>query len=103
VLTGKSFDMHISSSYFGSVSVIAYDRINKDVQVPISVVNENIHFLPGVTRLFVRMLTVSRPSLLSRLTDPESKGVFRVILSTPLPKSGYASYLTRLVKKDVRG
>jgi molybdopterin-biosynthesis enzyme MoeA-like protein len=71
----------------------------EDLWVPVSVVNGNIHILPGVPRLFERMLTGLKPSLLPRLTDPEGKGVYRIIISTPLPESGVASYLTELAKK----
>ncbi|TIA72325.1 Molybdopterin binding protein [Aureobasidium pullulans] len=70
-----------------------------DLWVPVAVVNGNVHILPGVPRLFERMLTGLKPGLLPRLTDPEGKGVYRIIISTPLPESGVASYLTELAKK----
>ncbi|KAG2167854.1 hypothetical protein JADG_007593 [Aureobasidium aubasidani] len=70
-----------------------------DLWVPVAVVNGNVHILPGVPRLFERMLTGLKPGLLPSLTDPEGKGVYRIIISTPLPESGVASYLTELAKK----
>ncbi len=71
----------------------------EDLWVPISIVNGNIHILPGIPRLFEKMLTGMKPSLLPRLTDPEGKGVHRILLSTPLPESGVAGYLTELSGK----
>ncbi|KAK5165544.1 uncharacterized protein LTR77_009073 [Saxophila tyrrhenica] len=70
-----------------------------DLWVPISIVNGNIHILPGIPRLFEKMLTGLKPSLLPRLTDPEGKGVHRILFSTPLPESGVAGYLTELSGK----
>ena len=70
-----------------------------DLWVPISVVNGNIHILPGVPRLFERLLTGLKPSLLPRLTDPEGKGVYRILFSTPLAESAVAEYLTELAAK----
>lgn len=70
-----------------------------DLWVPLSVVNGNIHIFPGVPRLFEKMLTGLKPTLLPRLVDPEGKGVHRILFSTPLPESGVASYLTELSQK----
>ncbi|GAB7350783.1 hypothetical protein MBLNU459_g1324t1 [Dothideomycetes sp. NU459] len=70
-----------------------------DLWVPVAVVNGNVHILPGVPRLFERMLTGLKPKLLPRLTDPEGKGVYRVLFSTPLAESAVAEYLTALSKK----
>ena len=70
-----------------------------DLWVPISVVNDNIHIFPGIPRLFEKMLTGLKPSLLPRLTDPEGKGVHRILFSTPLPESEVAGYLTELSGK----
>lgn len=36
--------------------------------------------------------------MLPRLTDPEGKGIARVIISTPLPESEVAAYLTELAE-----
>jgi len=71
----------------------------EDLWVPISVVNGNVHIFPGIPRLFEKMLTGLKPSLLPRLTDPEGKGVHRILFSTPLPESEVAGYLTELSGK----
>lgn len=70
-----------------------------DLWVPLNVVNGNVHIFPGVPRLFEKMLTGLKPQLLPRLTDPEGKGVYRILFSTPLPESGVASFLTELSTK----
>lgn len=70
-----------------------------DLWVPVAVVNGNVHILPGVPRLFERMIDGMKPKLLPRLTDPEGKGVYRVMFSTPLAESAVASYLTELAAK----
>jgi molybdopterin-biosynthesis enzyme MoeA-like protein len=73
--------------------------VAEDLWVPINVVNGNIHILPGIPRLFEKMLTGLKPRLVPRLTDPEGKGVHRVLFSTPLPESEVAGYLTELAAK----
>lgn len=70
-----------------------------DLWVPVSVVNGNVHILPGVPRLFEKMLTGLKPGILPRLTDPEGKGVYRILFSTPLAESSVAPYLTELAAK----
>ena len=76
----------------------------EDLWVPISVVNGNIHILPGIPRLFEKMLTGLKATLLPRLVDPEGKGVHRIMFSTPLPESEVAGYLTELSSKvDSKG
>jgi len=70
-----------------------------DLWVPVAVVNGNIHILPGVPRLFERMLTGLKPRLLPKLTDPEGKGVYRILFSTPMAESSVAGYLTELAGK----
>ncbi|KAL4779217.1 MoaB/Mog domain-containing protein [Aspergillus varians] len=67
-----------------------------DMWVPIAIVNGNVHILPGVPRLFERLLDHLRPSLLPRLVNPEGKGIYRYLFSTPLPESAVAPYLTDL-------
>ncbi|EMC91708.1 hypothetical protein BAUCODRAFT_38820 [Baudoinia panamericana UAMH 10762] len=71
----------------------------EDLWVPINVVNGNIHILPGIPRLFEKMLTGLKPRLVPRLTDPEGKGVCRILFSTPLAESEVAEYLTQLAGK----
>ncbi|KAI0161023.1 Molybdopterin binding protein [Hypoxylon sp. FL1284] len=80
--------------------------VRDDLWVPISVVNGNIHILPGVPRLFESLLQGVKPFIIDRLADPEGKGICRVIISTPLPESSVADYLTdlaaRVAPKDVK-
>ena len=73
--------------------------VNPELWVPISVVNGNIHILPGVPRLFEALLTGMRPILIPKLSDPEGKGTYRMLFSTPLAESSVAEYLTELAKK----
>lgn len=73
--------------------------VKDDLWVPISVVNENIHILPGVPRLFEALLEGLKPLLLPRLADPEGKGTYRIIISTPMAESAVAPYLTELAQK----
>ncbi|KAL6233031.1 hypothetical protein BDW75DRAFT_216237 [Aspergillus navahoensis] len=70
-----------------------------DMWVPIAIVNGNVHILPGVPRLFERLLEHLRPSLLPRLANPEGKGIYRYLFSTPLPESAVAPYLTNLAAR----
>jgi len=72
---------------------------SEELWVPVSCVNQNVHILPGIPRLFEAMLTGLKPSILPRLVDPEGKGVHRIIFSTPLPESEVAEYLTQLSAK----
>ena len=73
--------------------------VKEDLWVPISVVNDNIHILPGVPRLFEALLDGLKPRLVPRLTDPEGKGIYRMLFSTPLAESEVATYLTQLAGK----
>ncbi|MCJ1312248.1 hypothetical protein MMC25_005922 [Agyrium rufum] len=78
--------------------------VDESLWVPISVVNGNIHILPGVPRLFTQLLNGLKPRLLPRLTDPEGKGIYRILISTPMAESAVAGYLTELAKKvDSKG
>ncbi|KAI8956155.1 molybdopterin binding domain-containing protein [Xylaria longipes] len=70
-----------------------------ELWVPVSVVNGNVHILPGVPRLFEGLLEGLKPFIVDRLVDPEGKGICRVIISTPLPESAVAGYLTGLAAK----
>ncbi|KAK4189291.1 MoaB/Mog domain-containing protein [Podospora australis] len=71
----------------------------EDLWVPVSIVNGNIHILPGVPRLFEKLLTALTPRVLPLLVDPEGKGTHRVVISTPLPESAVAEYLTKLAER----
>lgn len=73
--------------------------VDEDLWVPISVVNGNIHILPGVPRLFEKLLEGLKPRLVPRLTDPEGKGVYRLLFSTPMAESAVAPYLTELAAR----
>jgi len=78
--------------------------VDETLWVPISVVNGNVHILPGVPRLFERLLEGLKPNLTPRLKDPEGKGVVRMFFATPLAESAVAEYLTELQKKcDPKG
>ncbi|CAG8970830.1 hypothetical protein HYALB_00001618 [Hymenoscyphus albidus] len=66
-----------------------------DLWVPVACVNGNVHILPGVPRLFERLLEGMRSILLPRLQDPE-KGMKRILISTPMVESEVAGYLTEL-------
>lgn len=73
--------------------------VDSSLWVPVSVVNGNIHILPGVPRLFEAMIDGMKPRILPRLTDPEGKGVLRILISTPMAESAVAGYLTELAAK----
>ena len=73
--------------------------VDESLWVPIAVVNWNIHILPGVPRLFEKLLEGLKPGLVPRLTDPEGKGVYRILISTPMAESAVATYLTELAGK----
>ncbi|KAL8831163.1 MAG: hypothetical protein Q9170_005423 [Blastenia crenularia] len=70
--------------------------VDESLWVPISVVNGNIHILPGIPRLFTQLLDGLKPLLLPRLENPEGKGVYRILFSTPMAESEVAGYLTKL-------
>ncbi|KAF3400574.1 Uncharacterized protein DPV78_005399 [Talaromyces pinophilus] len=67
-----------------------------DSWVPIATVNGNVHILPGVPRLFEKLLDGLKPVVKPRLADPEGNGSYRVLISTPLSESSVAAYLTDL-------
>lgn len=67
-----------------------------DSWVPIATVNGNVHILPGVPRLFEKLLDGLKPVVMPRLADPAGNGSYRVMISTPLPESSVAAYLTDL-------
>lgn len=70
--------------------------VDESLWVPVTVVNGNIHILPGVPRLFEKLLEGLKPGLVPRLTDPEGQGVYRILISTPMAESAVATYLTEL-------
>ncbi|POR36237.1 Uncharacterized protein TPAR_03578 [Tolypocladium paradoxum] len=72
---------------------------HEELWVPVSVVNGNVHILPGVPKLFVKLLDGLKPHVLPRLVDPEGKGTTRVLISTPMAESEVAAYLTELAAK----
>lgn len=67
-----------------------------DSWVPVTNVNGNVYILPGVPRLFEKLLDGLKVVVGPRLADPEGKGSYRVLISTPLPESTVAAYLTDL-------
>ncbi|KAK1252891.1 hypothetical protein MKX08_004078 [Trichoderma sp. CBMAI-0020] len=71
----------------------------EDLWVPVAVVNRNVHILPGVPLLFQKLLDGLKPHVLPRLVDPEGKGIHRIMISTPLPESSVAEYLTTLAAR----
>ncbi|KAK3324724.1 MoaB/Mog domain-containing protein [Cercophora scortea] len=72
---------------------------SKDLWVPVAVVNGNVHILPGVPRLFEKLLEGLKPSIVPRLLNPEGNSIFRVLVSTPLSESAVADYLTKLAAR----
>ncbi|KHN94203.1 molybdopterin binding domain protein [Metarhizium album ARSEF 1941] len=73
--------------------------VSDNLWVPIAVVNGNIHVLPGVPSLFQTLLDGMKPFILPRLVDPQGKGTCRLLISTPLPESAVAAYLTKLAAR----
>ncbi|PNP52124.1 hypothetical protein THARTR1_07333 [Trichoderma harzianum] len=71
----------------------------EDLWVPVAVVNRNVHILPGVPLLFQKLLDGLKPHVIPRLVDPEGKGIHRILISTPLPESAIAEYLTQLAAR----
>ncbi|KAK1767979.1 MoaB/Mog domain-containing protein [Phialemonium atrogriseum] len=68
----------------------------EELWVPVAVVNGNVHILPGIPSLFEALIDAVKPSIIHRLIDPDGKGIARVLISTPLPESAVAEYLTQL-------
>lgn len=64
-----------------------------DSWVPVATVNGNVYVLPGVPRLFEKLLEGLTPVVKPRLAGP---GAHRIIISTPLPESVIAHYLGEL-------
>jgi len=77
---------------------------SEELWVPVAVVNGNVHILPGIPRLFEKLLEDLKPYIMPRLADPEGKGTYRIMISTPMPESTVAGYLTELASKvEARG
>ncbi|KAF2395690.1 Molybdopterin binding protein [Trichodelitschia bisporula] len=72
--------------------------VAEDLWIPLAIVNGNVHILPGVPRLFERLLDEFKPLLLPRLVDPNGAS-YRVLISTPLAESAVAEFLTALAKE----
>ncbi|OAA79781.1 molybdopterin binding domain containing protein [Akanthomyces lecanii RCEF 1005] len=72
---------------------------SEELWVPVSVVNGNVHILPGIPRLFTALLDGIKPHIISRLVDPSGKGSYRVIIQTPYAESKVAGYLTDLAAR----
>lgn len=73
--------------------------VDDSLWVPINVVNGNIHILPGIPQLFSQLLEGLKPLLMSRLADPEGKGIHRLIFSITKAESEVAGYLTELARR----
>ncbi|KAI1208397.1 Molybdopterin binding protein [Annulohypoxylon truncatum] len=73
--------------------------VSDTLWVPISVVNGNVYVLPGLPKLFEPMLGGLKQFIIDRLVDPEGKGISRIIISTPMPESSVAAYLTELAAR----
>lgn len=71
----------------------------EELWVPVACVNGNVHILPGVPRLFERLIDGLKPMLLPRLEDPEGKAMTRIMISTPMSESAVAPYLTELAAR----
>lgn len=66
-----------------------------DLWVPVARINGNVHILPGVPRLFEKLIDGMTPTLKDRLVK-DDQGLYRIKFSTPLPESEVAGYLTEL-------
>jgi hypothetical protein len=64
----------------------------EDLWVPVVCVGGNVHVLPGIPRLFERLLE----NLGVMLADRLGQGMCRILISTPLGESAVATYLEEL-------
>lgn len=78
-----------------SVKVI---YVSDSIWVPICVVNYNVHILPGVPSIFVSQLEGLKP-ILEKENRAGQKKMTRVLISTPMPESEVAEFLTALQEK----
>lgn len=69
-----------------------------ELWVPVAIVNENVHILPGIPLLFQQMLTGLEKELVPRI-EASNRDIFRLMISTPQPESQMADYLTSLQEK----
>lgn len=71
-----------------------------ELWVPVVVVNENIHILPGIPRLFERLLTLLRPHFEKMVLDRGAGGgYFRVQIATRLQEGEIAPILTAIQQR----
>lgn len=78
--------------------------VDEELWVPVACVNGNVHILPGVPRLFEKLLDGLKEKLLPRLEDPEKSKMNRIMISTPMSESAVAGYLTELQERvDAKG
>ncbi|KAI9247561.1 MoaB/Mog domain-containing protein [Helicostylum pulchrum] len=69
-------------------------RNQDDLWVPVVVVNKNVHVLPGIPRLFERLLESLKPHFVT--LAGESTSYHRVQVATELPEGQIASFLSQL-------
>ncbi|KAH0602280.1 uncharacterized protein H6S33_009854 [Morchella sextelata] len=72
--------------------------VSDDTWVPVAIINYNVHVLPGVPSIFVSQLEGMR-KLFEEEKRVEGKKLVRVLISTALPESEVAEYLTELQEK----
>ncbi|KAF8545200.1 MoaB/Mog domain-containing protein [Trichophaea hybrida] len=70
-----------------------------DLWVPIAIVNYNVHVLPGIPRIFVQLLEGLRDVFRAEGRVDMSQKATRVVISSPLPESEVAEYLTALQER----
>lgn len=73
-----------------------------ELWVPVVVVNKNIHILPGIPKLFERLLTHLRPHFEKMVLDRGAGGrYFRVQIATRLQEGEIAPNLTSIQQRVV--
>lgn len=72
--------------------------VSDDTWVPVAIINYNVHVLPGVPSIFVSQLEGMK-KLFEEEKRIEGKKLVRVLISTAMPESEAAEYLTELQKK----
>ncbi|KAI9305352.1 MoaB/Mog domain-containing protein [Cunninghamella echinulata] len=72
-------------------------RVHDDLWVPIVVVNENIHILPGIPRLFEMLVTSFKPYLEEAMAKKQVNGkYYRLEIATKLHEGLLAPFLTAI-------